>query len=82
MNTQYAYIFALVCGLAAMVTFPMGPLYRANPAVTHAQLVGKRVVVSTSRVTEIFGEAERFGGSRDVPVVCVERAEHNLPFGL
>jgi hypothetical protein len=47
---------------AALVTFPMGPLYKANPAVTHAELVGKRVIVSTSRVTDIFGEAELADG--------------------
>lgn len=48
--------------IAAMVTFPMGPLYKSNPAITHAQLVGKRVLVSTSRVTETFGEAELADG--------------------
>lgn len=58
------FVIALVAAwpVAALVTFPMGPLYRTRPAVTHGELVGKRVVVSTSRVTASFGEAELADG--------------------
>lgn len=54
------FVLALVVAwpLAALVTFPMGPLYKMRPGVSHDQLIGKRVIVSTSRVTETFGEAE------------------------
>ena len=30
----------------------------------------------------VIGEAEGFGGLRDMPPVLVERGEHDLPFGL
>ncbi len=30
----------------------------------------------------MIGKAERFGGPSDVPIVLVERIEHDLAFGL
>jgi uncharacterized membrane protein YhdT len=64
LSSVIVFVVALLVAwpVCAMVTFPMGPLYSQNPAVTHAELVGKRVLVSTSRVTETFGEAELADG--------------------